>query len=138
MIQLRKNIQGESLMSISKRSKVVTLDWDNLPLREAEDRFRQFCETLKPVKASLSLSPLKGYHVRAFFAEEVNNWKVRQSWKDDPDRLMYEILRIGYDVDHEFFWDGKLIPINRNRTKFVRFEECLLCLWEKDNFQHVS
>jgi hypothetical protein len=125
-------------MFIKKRSKTVTLDWDNISIVEAEDRFRQFCKIFKPIKASLSLSPLKGYHVRAQFEQEIDNWKIRQSWKDDPDRLMYEILRIGYDVDHEFFWDGKLIPINRNQTKFVRFEEVLLCLWEKDNFQYVS
>jgi hypothetical protein len=125
-------------MSISKKSKTISLDWDGLPQKEAEDRFKLFCETLRPVKASLSLSPLKGYHVRAEFEEEVDNWKIRQSWKDDPDRLMYEILRIGHDVDHEFFWDGKLIPINRNRTKFVRFEEYLLLLWEKGIFQYVS
>jgi hypothetical protein len=122
----------------TKRSKVVTLDWDNLPLREAEDRFRQFCETLKPVKASLSLSPLKGYHVRAQFEKEVDNWRLRQSWKDDPDRLIYEILRIGHEPDKEFLWNGKLLAVNKEKTKFVRFEECLLYLWEKDNFQHVS
>jgi hypothetical protein len=125
-------------MSISKKSKTITLDWDGISIVEAKNRFKLFCETLKPVKASLSLSPLKGYHVRAEFKEEVDNWKIRQSWKDDPDRLMYEILRIGHDVDHEFFWDGKLIPINRNRTKFVRFEEYLLLLWEKGIFQYVS
>jgi hypothetical protein len=126
------------MSSISKKSRSITLDWDDISIVEAKDRFKLFCETLRPVWASLSLSPLKGYHVRAQFEQEIDNWKLRQSWKDDPNRLMYEILRIGHDVDHEFFWTGKLLAYDKEKTKFVRFEEVLLFLWEKDNFQYVS
>jgi hypothetical protein len=110
----------------TKRSKVVTLDWDGISIVEAKNRFKLFCETLRPVKASLYMSALKGFHVRAQFKEEVDNWRIRQSWKDDSNRLMYEILRIGHDVNHEFLWDGKLIPYSRDRSKLVRFDSVLL------------
>jgi hypothetical protein len=112
--------------SIKKLSKCVTLDWDNVSINEAKDRFKRFCETLKPVKASLSLSPLKGYHVRAQFEEEVDNWNIRQIWRDDPYRLLYEINLEGNKAGKEFLWDGKLVPYNRRKTKFVNFEEILL------------
>jgi hypothetical protein len=125
-------------MPINKKSRFVSLDWDDVSIVEAKNRFKLFCETLKPVKASLSLSPLKGYHVRAEFEQEIDNWKIRQSWEDDPNRLMYEILRIGHEPDKEFLWNGKLVPYNKEKTKFVRFEEVLLYLWEKGIFQYVS
>jgi hypothetical protein len=110
----------------TKRSKTVTLDWDNISIVEARERFHNFVTSTQPIHASLWLSACKGFHVKAKYDREVDNWKIRQSWKDDPNRLMYEILRIGHDVEHEFLWDGKLIPYSRDRSKLVRFDSVLL------------
>jgi hypothetical protein len=112
--------------NITKRSKVVTLDWDNVSIVEARERFHKFVTSTSPIHASLWLSACKGFHVRAEYDREVDNWRLRRIWRDDPHRLVYEILRIGHDVDHEFLWDGKLIPYSRDRSKLVRFDSILL------------
>jgi hypothetical protein len=116
----------------TKRSKAVTLDWDNISIVEARDRFHKFVTSTRPIHASLWLSACKGFHVRAEYEEDVDNWRLRRVWRDDPHRLVYEILRIGHDVDHEFLWEGKLIPYSPDGSKLVRFDSELLENWSDD------
>jgi hypothetical protein len=116
----------------TKRSKAVTLDWDNISIVEARERFHKFVTSTRPIHASLWLSACKGFHVKAEYDREVDNWKIRQSWKDDPNRLLYEIMRIGHQPDKEFLWDGKLIPYSQDRSKLVRFDSELLENWSDD------
>lgn len=112
-----------------KSSRSITLDWDSTPyrpfgIREAKARFNQFVETEKPQSATLLQSPLKGFHVRAEFSNSIDNWKMRDKWKDDGIRLVHEMLQSadGFksQIGDEFFWDGKMI---RTGNSFVIFEE---------------
>jgi Recombination endonuclease VII len=124
-------------------SNEITLDWDSeaptryvlyqhgidrmLSIRQARERFIKFCKTEKPISASLSLSPLKGFHIRAKFSRLVDNWAIRDKWKDDGNRVIHEILghvdgvKLLNGDTPEFFWQGKIIPYAKD--KLVNFEE---------------
>ena len=74
--------------------------------------------------------------MKAEFVQEVDNWRMRRKWKDDPFRLLYEILRIGHRVDEEFFWTGKVLNYGTDSNpKFICFEEIQLESYSQGKFE---
>jgi hypothetical protein len=119
---------------LTKFSHEITLDGDKVSIREAKSMFSRFIEIEEPISASLHLSPLKGFHVRAKFSQTVDNWRMRDKWKDDGKRLVHTIFSHPDGIkalnnSEEFFWDGKIIEYGKDR--FVIFEEILLAEFRK-------
>ena len=113
---------------MTKYSKFLTLDWDNISIAEAKRRFMRFVILEEPIDSRLCLSPLKGFHVSAEFATTKDNWKLRDVWKDDGNRLVHEIMgesdKDANGKSMEFLWEGKILRYGND--KFITFRETSL------------
>jgi hypothetical protein len=103
--------------------KTVTFDWDDISIREARERFHMFCVQEDVFHATLHMSPLKGFHVRATFKHLVENWHMRQKWHDDSFRIIKEIFHEAGDYG-EILFTRKCVPYGKGLC--VHFEEVLL------------
>ena len=95
-------------MKIDYTSNYVTLDWDKISLQEALVRFININESPNTRRATLSLSPRKGFHVRVWLHHPVIVAKYRFNFGDDPRRLLHDLFNRP-DHIHDILWARKTI-----------------------------
>lgn len=95
-------------MNPDYKAKYFTLDWDNISIDEARNRFYELCESDDISEAHLALSGTKGFHVRCHTRNTIIVANLRRKWKDDGRRLVNDILNRDGNV-HDILWTRKTV-----------------------------
>lgn len=110
-------------MNLNERSKIITLDWDNITPYQARLWCAVIYRRFSVVSVALFQSPTKGFHCIVTFAFDVNVLRARRMFKDDGNRIINDIFNRPPHI-HDVLWTSK--------TKYnVRWYAIHLFTWDK-------
>jgi len=95
-------------MKIDKKSKFITLDWDNINLHQAMSQYNAILDSPNVKKVKLSKSSTKGYHCSVEFYFPVIIALSRFNLGDDPRRILHDLFNRP-DHIHDILWTRKII-----------------------------
>ena len=96
-------------MKSTFRAKYFTLDWDNISIDEAQRRIMFILDNYANIQELvLSLSPLKGFHVRCWCFSDTNIPEIRKQLADDGRRLVNDLVN-SPDTIHDILWSRKTL-----------------------------
>lgn len=117
-------------MNLNTRAKVITLDWDQIPIYDAYKRCEEIFSQFIVSSVTLKRSPTKGFHVIVHFHIDVNVVQQRYKMGDDPYRLLNDILNRPAHI-HDILWDRKIIMGKSWRSQHLN-------TWSITNLEDVA
>lgn len=96
-------------MNPELQDNYFTLDWDRITIEQAVYRIKDMWMRNKMImRLKLSMSPLNGFHVRAWTFKDINVANYRRKYLDDGRRLVHDLIDNPDNV-HDVLWNEKEI-----------------------------
>ena len=112
-----------NIMNINYHSNVVTLDLDNMTYDRLELLVSEIMTNEKGILQLYTyFSSMKGFHIHIIFNKPIHNINFRRRYKDDPKRIIHDLLRPNNGYHNRLFKS----KIGFKRKQKIRFDSVFI------------
>ena len=106
-------------MKLNKKDFYFTLDWDNIDIKEASERYKMMIKAEPIYHIKFYLSAMSGWHIEAWTYKPVIIAQIRKRWGDDGNRLVHDLIDRCDSNVHDVLWQIKYVGPNKFYQKLV-------------------